>query len=496
MEERRLRTIAVVGGGVAGSMAAAALARLLKRSYCEVVLVTRPEASALAGGAALPALQRFHNLLGIDEDDFIRRTDATFSLGVEFRDWSRIGDRYFHTFCEFGGAIASVPFQHYWRKLRGLGDARDIGDYSVATALARLGRFARPVQDSRSVLSLHSHAFHFDNAFYADHLRSYAVARGASVVDGDVVGAEQRGSNGFIERLVLADGRRVEADFFIDCTDGLLIERVLGTGWEDWSGWLPCDRAVSLETAMGADIPVCTLAQARPLGWRRTLPLRTRFDHTFFYSSENLDDGAAADELVATAGGGEPRWMRFRNGRPRLFWNRNCLTLPGTVLEPLEASTIHMIQTGILKFVSIFPDRNIDPADADEYNRLTIMESERIRDLLILHYALTERADTAFWDRCRTMAIPDTLRHKIDLFAGSGRVNMLDNEHFGEQSWISVFLGQNLMPARYDPLADVPDTADVRRRLDGMAAAIAQAAQSLPTHRQYLSGVLKRATAA
>jgi tryptophan halogenase len=495
MEERRLRTIAIVGGGVAGSMAAAALSRLLKRSYCEIILVPRPEPAALAGEAAIPALQRFHNLLGIDEDDFIRRTDATFSLGVEFRDWSRVDDRYFHTFCEFGGAIASVPFQHYWLKLRGLGANRDVGDYSIATAAAKLGRFARPAQDSRSVLSLYSHGFHFDSALYARHLRTYAAARGAYVVDGDVVGAEQRAEDGSIERLVLDDGRRIEADFFIDCTDGLLMERVLRTGREDWSEWLPCDHAVSVTTAMGADIPVCTLAQARPLGWQRTVPLRTRFDHTLFYSSADIDDGSAADDLMARAGGGEPRWMRFRNGRPRLFWNRNCLALPGTFIEPLEATAIHAIQTGILKFVSTFPDRNANPADADEYNRLAITEAERIRDFLILHYALTERDDSVFWNRHRTMALPDTLKHKIELFAGSGRVNMLDNEHFGEQSWISIFLGQNLVPTRYDPLADVPDPGDVRRRLDGMSAAIAQAAQSLPPHRQYLSRVLQRVTA-
>ena len=244
------------------------------------------------------------------------------------------------------------------------------------------------------------------------------------------------------------------------------------------------------------DIPVCAVAQAASAGWRRTLPLQTRFDNTYFYSGAHLDDDNAANELMNAAGGGEPRHFRFRNGRPRRFWNRNCLTLPGAFLEPLEANAVHMIQTGILKFVSTFPDRNADPSDADEYNRLTIMETERIRDFLILHYALTERDDSALWKDCRTMPLPDTLRHKIDLFAANGHVNMLDNEHFGEQSWISLFLGQNLVPARYDPLADVSDTEDVRRQLQGMATAIAQAAGSLPTHGQYLSRILKRATAA
>jgi tryptophan halogenase len=477
-------------------MAAAALSRLLKRSYCEVVLVTGPTAPEFPSEAAIPALQRFHNLLGIDEDDFIRDTDATFSLGVEFWDWSRIGDRYFHTFCEFGGVIASVPFQHYWRKLRGLGDMRDIGDYSIATAAAKLGRFARPVKDNRSVLSLYSHAFHFDSALYARTLQAYAMARGVTVVDGEVVGAEQRAEDGFIERLILADGGRIEADFFIDCTDGLLIEQVLKTGTDDWSQWLRCDRAVSVPTEMGADVPVCAVAKAEQAGWRRTLPLRTRYDNTYFYSGAALDDGQAADALIKAVGDGEPRHVRFRNGRPRQFWNKNCVALPGTFLEPLEPSAIHMIQTGILKFVSTFPDRNADRSDADEYNRLTIMEAERIRDFLVLHYALTQRDNSAFWKHCRTMPLPETLRHKIDLFAGSGRVNMLDNEHFGEQSWISVFLGQNLIPAHFDPLADVPDTEDVRRRLSGMAAAITQAGQSLPTHRQYLADILKRANAA
>ena len=495
MQGKQLRTIAIVGGGLAGWMAAATLARLLNREHCRIEVIERPRAPALgAGEATIPAFQRFNNLLGIAENGFVRATRATFGLGVEFSDWSRPGRSYFHTFGPFGGVIASVPFHHFWLKLRGLGDETPIEDYSMAAVAAKLGRFTLPAENSTSLLSLFSHAYHFDRDLYVNYLRDYALARGVEQIDREAVDAELSGADGFIETVVLDDARRVEADFFIDCTGfpGLLIERKLRTGYEDWSRWLPCDRAVCVASPGSGETPNFTRSITRQAGWQWSLPLQGRVDNGYVYCSRFIGDDEAAHALLGdhvALPGVDPRFSRFISGQPRKFWNRNCLALPGGFMEPLESTHVHLIQTGILKLFGAFPDRSFNPSDSDEYNRLANMEYERIRDFLVLHYAAAGRDDSSFWKHCRDIAIPDSLRHKIELFRNDARVNMLDNEHFAEQSWISVFLGKDIVPRRYDPLADVPDVEEVARHLRAMAATIRQAVQDMPTHAQFLSRI-------
>ncbi len=493
MHGNHLRTIAIVGGGLAGWMAAAAFARLLKKDYCRIVLVEEhePADAGLAEGTT-PAFQRFNNLLGISEADFVGATQATFKLGFEFQNWARRGERYFHTFCTFGGVIASVPFHHYWLKLRQLGDETPLEDYSIATVAAKLGRFLRPVEDGKSILSLYSHAYHFDVDRYARYLRDYARRNGVDPIRGTLLGATQRSEDGFLEELVLDGGRRIAADFFIDCTGfpGRLMEKVLKTGIDDWSGWLPCERAVTLSSNRSAPLLPYTGSKADAAGWHLSLPLQDRTEHGYYYSNKFVSDDDAARALLRDAGEGAPTPPRLSQraiGRPKKFWNKNCLALPGGYLGPLEATTVHMAQTGILKLFGVFPDRTFNASDSDEYNRLTGIEFERARDFLILHYCATERDDAPLWDHCWHMTIPDALRHKIELFRHSGRVAMLDNEHFGEQSWLSSFVGHNILPRRYDPLADVPDLEDVRRHMRGMAATIRETAHSMPAHDQFLA---------
>ncbi|HWA91036.1 MAG TPA: tryptophan halogenase family protein [Rhizomicrobium sp.] len=483
--DTRLRSIAIVGGGVAGWMAAAALSRLVKSSYCSVRVIEHPAATPLGRAeGTIPALQRFHNLLGIDERAFLRKTAATFKLGIEFAGWMRAQESFFHTFCEFGGTIAQVPFHHHWLRLRAAGERAGIDAYSIATVAARLGRFERTSPDRSSPLSLFSYAYHVDAALYADFLRDYATARGVERIAATAVDAELHGSDGFVAAVVLDDHRRIEGDFFIDCTGlpGLVMERVLKTGIEDWSRWLPCDRAVAAERPNGDAIPVHTRIDTAAAGWRWSIPLSDRTDCGYAYASAFASDD---DALQAVPGASTVR--RFVNGRPKKFWNRNCLALPGGFVEPLEANTVHLIQTGILRFVSTFPDRTCDPLDAAEYDRLAATELERVRDFLILHYATAGRDDTPFWRHCRAMEVPDTVRRKIALFRGSGKVAMLDGEHFAEHSWVSLMLGHDIVPRAADPLAEIAGIEEVRRHSARMAETIRAAALSMPLHRQYLA---------
>ena len=492
MSDRHLRTIAIVGGGIAGWTVAAVLARVLKRTYCEIRLIDVPGPDTdVASEATNPAFQRLRTLLGIDEGDLLRRTGATFNLGQEFRDWGQIGDRCFHTFGSFGARLEAVPFHHYWLKLRESGDVASIEEFSTATQLAKHGRFAPPVPDQRSVLSLYSYAYHFSSNRLATYLSEYAQARGAQRIVSQVTEVKLRGEDGFIEALVLDDGAHVEADLYIDCTGhhGTLARQALDVGFEDWSPWLPCDRAVATSCAGLEDAPPYSQAIASSAGWQWRIPLQERLDCGQSYCSRFLDDDAATDALLETLPGpalGEPRRVRFAAGRPQRFWTRNCVWISGGAMEPLEPIRLHLVQTAISRLLTTFPDQGFNPSDAEEYNRLTIAEHERIRDFLILHYWATTRRDSPFWEYCRSMDVPDTLRHKVELFRSSGRVSLVDDEHFGEDSWVSVLLGQGVIPRSYDPLADVVNFEEVKAVSLRMRSMIRDAVENVPTHRQFM----------
>ncbi|HWA91039.1 MAG TPA: tryptophan halogenase family protein [Rhizomicrobium sp.] len=492
--DERIRSIAVVGGGTAGWMAAATLARVLKGA-CAITVVESPEIGTVGvGEATIPTILSFNRWLGLDEDEFLRKTKATIKLGIEFRDWGRLGARYFHPFGPLGQAIDLVAFHHYWLKLRALGDASSLADYNVSAVAARLGRFARPPADPNLVLSRLAYAFHFDAALYAQFLREYAQARGVTRIERRIVDVTLDGESGFISSLVLDDGQRLEADFFIDCSGfrALLLGQALGVGYEDWTHWLPCDRAVAVPCALGGDTTPCTRSTAREAGWQWRIPLQHRIGNGYVYCSEHIGDDEAAATLLANLDGealAEPRFLKFTTGRRKTIFHKNCLALglAAGFLEPLESTSIHLIQSGISKLMGTFPGRRCDAHDAEEYNRTAIAEFDQVRDFIILHYCATERTDTKLWRRCRAMRIPDSLAYKIAQFRESGRVAQNADELFTPASWVAVAIGQNLMPARYDRLADLQDIAQVQAYAARLRGLIVRAVEGMPTHGDFIA---------
>jgi len=476
-------------------MAAALLSRVLKNGSTQITVVESPEIGTVGvGEATIPPIRSFNALLGIDEADFMRKTRATYKLGIEFRDWGALGHAYFHPFGKYGTTLEQVAFHHYWLRLRAAGHTEALRDYSLSGTAARLGRFMRPAEDPRLILSSLSYAYHFDAGLYAEYLRAYAQARRVSRVERKVVNVEQRSEDGFIRALQLDDGSRLEADFFVDCSGfrGLLIEQTLATGYEDWTHWLPCDRAVAVPCASAGELTPFTRSSAHAAGWQWRIPLQHRIGNGYVYCSRHVSDDEAAATLLANLDGpaqGEPRFLRFTTGRRRKFWNKNCIALglASGFLEPLESTSIHLIQSGITQLAAIFPDRTFDPCDAEEYNRLQIDEFDKVRDFIILHYKATAREDTPLWKYCRDMSIPDTLAYRMNLFRSSGRVAFHDRELFVESNWLSVFIGQQVWPRRFDPLAALMPMDEAVRQLTRLRTLIRQTAEAMPTHSAFIA---------
>jgi len=443
------------------------------------------------GEATIPPLQFFNALLGVDEADFMRRTQATFKLGIEFIDWARLGERYLHPFGTSGIDRFEVKFHHMWLKLKAeQADVGDFGDYNLTGLALRMNRFART--NKGGLLSSLTHAYHLDAGLYARYLRDYAHARGTDRIEGTIVGVNQ-GEDGFVSSVALKDGRVVEGDLFVDCSGfrGLLIEETLKAGYEDWTHWLPCDRAVAVPCESAGPLLPYTRAVADTAGWRWRIPLQHRVGNGYVYSSAHLSDDAAAARLSETLDApalASPRFLRFRTGHRRKFWDKNVVAigLAGGFIEPLESTSIYLVQRGISHLVQLFPDKSFNPALSDEFNRSSAREYAHIRDFIILHYKVTTRDDTAFWRHCRDMDIPDSLRHRIELFHDSGRVFRLQDELFSEHSWLAVMMGQVGMPRSYDPVADSIPTAEMRHTMSELRAAVLRAAQSLPEHAAFI----------
>lgn len=492
------KRIAIIGGGTAGWMAAATLSRMLA-GKSKVTLVESAEIGTVGvGEATIPPIRNFNNLLGLDEREFLRETKGSYKLGIEFCDWTRLGHAYFHPFGVYGSSINGRYLHQYWLKLRALGDNTPIDAYSLCTVAAARGKAGPITGDPNAVEATFGTAFHFDATLYAAYLRRYAEARGVVRLERKVVDVALDSETGFIRSVAFEGGDALEADFFIDCSGfrGLLIEGALKAGYEDWTHWLPCDRAVALPCENAKTLIPYTRSTARRAGWQWRIPLQHRIGNGYVYCSDHISDDEAAATLMRNLDGapiGEPRPLRFRTGMRKKFWVKNCLAigLSAGFMEPLESTSIHLIQTGITKLLDLFPDNTFDRADVDEYNRLTRLEFEGIRDFLILHYYATERDDSPFWDYCRTMDIPETLQRRIALFRGRGRIPLrLAYDLFTDTSWIAVFLGQGVTPGGYEPLIDAHDIEQVKSRMATQRAAIARAASTMPAHTDYIDRVM------
>ncbi len=497
MADKRLKKIVIVGGGTAGWMCASVFARFLKHKYCEIVLIESEAIGTVGvGEATIPQMRTFNRMLGLDEDEFVRKTNATFKLGIEFVNWGQIGERYIHPFGPYGLDMEGVSFHAYWLKFKAMNEALCLDEYSLQAKAARAGKFMRPINAGHSPLSQIAYAFHFDALLYAKYLREYSEERGVHRKEGKVVDVSLRSNDGYIDHVVMENGEKIDADFFIDCSGfrGLLIEDALETGYEDWSAWLPCDSAV----AMACEIPEqdgqipYTRAIAHEAGWRWRIPLQHRMGNGYVYSSKFTDDETAKALLIENLEGkpiGEPRNFRFTTGRRKKFWNKNCLSLglSAGFLEPLESTAIHLTQIGLSSFMAHFPDTDLKDVEIDRYNRVITFEFEKVRDFIILHYKATRRSDSDFWNYCRTMPIPDYLQDKMDLFKGRGRIFRENDELFNDTSWFAVMVGQGIVPTAYDPLVDVMDEGELRKRMLNIQDVIQQSEREMPLHQDFIA---------
>ena len=492
--ENRIRSVVIAGGGTAGWMAAAILARATRPELMHIQLIESEEIGIVGvGEATIPIIHNFNGILGVDEFDFVQRTQGTFKLGIEFVDWLRPGSRYIHPFGRYGDDFGMTAFHHQWLRARHFGYDAPLEDFSLNIQAALNGKFDKPRRGSPPVFSTFSYAYHFDASLYAKYLRGYAEERGVERIEGKIAEVALRPEDGFIDALVMEDGRRFAADLFLDCTGfrALLIGNSLGVGYDDWSQWLPCDRAYAVPTQRIADPIPYTRATARKAGWQWRIPLQHRTGNGYVYCSRFISDDDARAELMANLDAppiGEPRQLRFTTGRRAQAWAKNCLSvgLASGFLEPLESTSIHLIQTAVSRLLSLFPERNFDPMVIGEYNRQAREEIESVRDFLILHYHATKRADDAFWDYCRTMDVPATLRFKMEMFRRTGRVPEPAYDLFHPPSWVAVLLGQGIVPESFDPMVESVAPREASAILTGMRKTISETVLSMPAHQQFI----------
>ena len=489
------RTITIVGGGTAGWMTAALLSKLLTRGF-QIQLIESDEIGTIGvGEATIPAIRTFNGLAGIDEYEFMRATGSTYKLGIEFVDWRDKGSSYIHGFGKIGQDLLWLHPHQFWLKFAGRGQAKHFDHYSLNTLAARKNRFAHPdPRQPGTPMADIDYAFHMDASLFARFLRGQAEARGVRRIEGRIVATRLRGEDGFLEAVQLADGREVAGDLFVDCSGmrALLIGEAMGVGFESWDKWLLCDRAQAVPCESVTPLTPYTRSTARDFGWQWRIPLQHRIGNGMVYSSAHTSDEAAAEVLLANLDGralADPRPIRFTPGQRHKAWDKNVVAigLSSGFLEPLESTSIHLIQTGILRLIALFPTRAFSQADIDEYNAQTDFEYRDVRDFIIAHYKVTNREDTPLWAYLKHMDVPDSLAERLELFRSSARFFVHGKaELFREESWVQVLIGQGL-DMRYDPMVDMVPDEQALGYLRDIEEVIADVAESLPDHAAFIA---------
>ena len=492
--DQMIRSIVILGGGSAGWMTAAALSRMLNPERVKITLIESEQIGTVGvGEATIPDIINFNAMLGIDEATFMKATNATFKLGIEFKDWGKLGDKYLHPFGLHGADMLGIDFHQFWLYARENGNPKEIWEYSICAMAGYANRFTLPPNDPRSAASQLRYAYHFDATLYARFLRSYAEEKGVARIEGKVNDVSQDTETGNITALQLEDGEQISGDFFFDCTGfrSLLLSKTLGVEFESWGHWLPCDTAQAVACEDQGPLKPYTQSTAKSAGWQWRIPTRTRVGNGHIYAKAFMSNDEAHDVLLAGLENdpiGDPRIIRFKTGCQNKFWEKNCVAigLSAGFLEPLESTSIYLIQMGISRFISLFPDGTISPVIRDEYNRQLRQLFDQVRDFIILHYYATQRDDSPFWNYCRTMSIPDSLQNKIAIFEEAGRVFRYEDDLFSQTSWVAVLLGQNIYPRIIDPIVAALPSDQVRNSLMSMDKAITTAVGKMPTQEQFL----------
>lgn len=495
-----IKNILIVGGGTSGWMTAAMLSKLLnndpQRPSTKITLVESKDIGTIGvGEATIPAIKRFNQLLGINEAEFLAATQGTFKLGIQFNDWGKLGESYVHGFGKIGRKWDWLSFYQYWLHVYGKKQAKELDHYSINSVMALQNKFCpAQVEMQKSPLAEVAHAYHFDAGLYANFLRRIALEHGVEVVEGKIVGVKQHPYTQLIDHVELASGQTLSSELFIDCSgmQGLLIEKHLNTGFEDWSHWLPCDSALAVASKRDLDMPSFTRAKAHGSGWQWKIPLQHRTGNGHVYSSMFISDQNAEQTLLQhldTKATSEVKQLRFRTGKRRKAWNKNCVAigLSAGFLEPLESTSLYLVQTAILRLIKLFPDGKFLAANSRQYNEETDFEIERIRDFIIAHYKVTTRSDSEFWRYCQHMEIPPSLEEKLSRFASYGRVHRDTDELFREESWVKVLIGQGLFPRRNDPLVALKQPEDIKQFVAETERVIETCLSHVGSHKDFIA---------
>ncbi len=493
----QISSICIVGGGTAGWMTAAALAFKLSGTSISITLVESSQIGTVGvGEATLPHIRFFNQALGIDEGEFMRATNATFKLGIEFCDWGQIGDSYIHPFGDFGEPLDGIDFYQLWNRLRQSGLKTPLGEFSYPIVAAKNGRFHHPDPDLAKIESTFGYAYQFDSILYAKFLRDFAEKRGVKRIDGKVVEVDLNAETGRIETLYLESGQILSGELFVDCSGfrGLLIKQSLQTGYQNWSQWLPCNRAVTVQSETVGTLFPYTRSTALTAGWQWRIPLQHRTGNGHVYCSDFISDDAAAGQLLDRIEGEpstDPKQLYFNTGRQNRFWNKNVVAigLSAGFLEPLESTSIHFIQEGITALLELFPDTSFAESDQDEYNQRMSMQFERVRDFLLLHYVATERDDSEMWRHFQNLKLPESLQSKIEAWAHRGHVPSYEFSVFLPPSWVAVFIGQRLLPQSGDLRMGCIPLANIRRHAETLQSSIRESVTQAPDHLTFIQGM-------